>query len=1222
MKFLGVVGCWLALLLAPAQAAAAIRGNIDSVSKSPSGHVISGWACDSGVASSVGVHVYAVSSTGVRTHFASGTANLASEPGVNSACGTPAGTAHRFSILISNQAVTAYGGQGLYVYGLSLSGGANLAIQGSGAFTVPTQPWGVTGGIDGLTAVSGGYQLNGWACDYSVSQSIAVHVYVGAAAGTAGAQFLTNGMANFPSEPGVNTACGTAGGTPHRFGIFISHAMVNAHALKPLYVHGISVSGGGNHSIARSGTVTMPNVGEIRGYVDAVTDLGTTVQVSGWACQLGVDQSIDVHMYVGGPAGTGTAVAFGTANLSKSPDISQACGTVNSAHRFVLSLSREQVRPHAGKSVHVHGIARVAGVPNAAVGGSHSLPAFVTYQLSEKLPAAGADLNILPGEKVIINTNADLGIVNIQGQLHCPASGSYVLSAQGILVEGTSSLFECGNATSRFAGQLVIRLKGGRELETRMPSPDHTHPPMGERAFAAMHSGTIRLFGNGRKKGWQRISGTVLRGSSSLVLSTPATDWAAGDRIAIGPTSYNYAEAEERLITSVSADGRTVQVDRPFAYDHYGQTHVYSNVRRSWTLDERAEVANLTRNIRIEPEGLDANLDAAAFGGHVMVMRSAFAYLDGIELVRMGQMGKMGRYPFHWHLAGAVPGQYIRNSSIRNSYQRCVSVHGTNEALVENNVCFNHFGHGFFLEDGNEVNNQLIGNLTILSKRIPQAKALLASDYLSQGLDITRFSPPGAFWISNPQNTVRGNVASGSQGTGFWMSFSQRLACTPDTGCFFPDASMPAPAGATLLYPAELSTTLFSDNWAHSSDVGMTWDGAPDGALVGNPLNPRDRFVMASHYHTRGGSNPNGAIPVMDRLATFKNKLTGIYTRGSTMTLREFIAADNGNSLFFAYNQVVSDSLIVGFSPNHSNADLDFHLTNGGWGGVLFQGVRLYDGPFDLRNVHFAGFPSQRIIYGSWDVTPVPFYAIGGAQRFLNTAQGLTFSPEPYQRVALDAAARSYSVWQDYVLCSAVKDLDGSLGGIAGTTIVANHPLNQDATCSPMPGTTALRCNYDIGHLGFAGTEYAAGTGFDSNIVPSRFERSDGAWMAYTPGTPHQPYWNKLMVINNRGYRYKVTFTHAVPTVPRMWFQAASQATLSPVIELAGLKSTCVPQGSTAVGSLAQLESLTTMAGAVSHFKSGTGQLYVRLRGNQLHSSFRSENAMSATTYFVTFSCP
>ncbi|HEX5747431.1 MAG TPA: right-handed parallel beta-helix repeat-containing protein [Archangium sp.] len=566
-----------------------------------------------------------------------------------------------------------------------------------------------------------------------------------------------------------------------------------------------------------------------------------------------------------------------------------------------------------------------------------------------------------------------------------------------------------------------------------------------------------------RKKGWQRINGTLPQGSSTLVLSSAAPDWAAGDRIVLGPSSYNFAEAEERLITAISPDGRTIQVDRPFSYNHHGVTQTYSNGSRAWTLDERAEVANLSRNIRIEPDGSEAELDAAAFGGHVMAMRSAFAYLDGIELVRMGQMGKMGRYPFHWHMAGAVPGQFIRNSSIRNSYQRCVTVHGTHEALVQNNVCFNHFGHGFFLEDGNEVDNQLIDNLTLLSKRVPVEKALLASEYMSAGVDLTRFSPPGAFWISNPRNIVRGNVASGSEGTGFWMSFSQRLACT-ESGCFFPEG--PAPAGATTLAPAELSTTLFSDNVAHSSDVGMTWDGAPDGALVGNPLNDRDRHIVASHYHHRGATNPTGAIPVMDRLAVFKNKLTGIYTRGATMTLRELIAADNGNSLFFAYNQIVSDSLVVGFSANHSSADLDFHVSHGGWAGNLFQGVRLYDGPFDLRNIHFAGFPSQRVFHGTWDVTPVPFYSVGGAMRYVNTVRGLTFSPEPSQRIALDPAAGVLGpVWQDSLLNSAVKDLDGSLGGVQGALIVANHPMNQDTACSPLPNTTALRCQYELALL-------------------------------------------------------------------------------------------------------------------------------------------------------------
>ena len=47
---------------------------------------------------------------------------------------------------------------------------------------------------------------------------------------------------------------------------------------------------------------------------------------------------------------------------------------------------------------------------------------------------------------------------------------------------------------------------------------------------------------------------------------------------------------------------------------------------------------------------------------------------------------------------------------------RFVTVHATHEAKVTNNVGYNCVGHGYFLEDGYENENWLVGNLGILVK--------------------------------------------------------------------------------------------------------------------------------------------------------------------------------------------------------------------------------------------------------------------------------------------------------------------------------------------------------------------------------------------------------------------------------------------------------------------------------------------------------------------------
>ncbi|MEJ0098984.1 MAG: hypothetical protein WDO12_04275 [Pseudomonadota bacterium] len=100
-----------------------------------------------------------------------------------------------------------------------------------------------------------------------------------------------------------------------------------------------------------------------------------------------------------------------------------------------------------------------------------------------------------------------------------------------------------------------------------------------------------------------------------------------------------------------------------------------------------------------------------------MAMVTSHMYVEGVELNRMGQNLQLARYPIHWHLVGdAGKGQYIRNASIHDTYNRCVTVHGTNDVQVENNVTYNNVGHCFFLEDGIEHGNQFVHNLAIQTK--------------------------------------------------------------------------------------------------------------------------------------------------------------------------------------------------------------------------------------------------------------------------------------------------------------------------------------------------------------------------------------------------------------------------------------------------------------------------------------------------------------------------
>ena len=112
----------------------------------------------------------------------------------------------------------------------------------------------------------------------------------------------------------------------------------------------------------------------VRGYVDTVKS-GT---ISGWACDSPNTRSIKVHLYVGGPAGSGKAIKSITANVASTTTkdrkaIAAACGHTgrNGAHRFRWTIPDSVMSAHGGKKIYVHGI-DLSGSPNLLLNNSGS----------------------------------------------------------------------------------------------------------------------------------------------------------------------------------------------------------------------------------------------------------------------------------------------------------------------------------------------------------------------------------------------------------------------------------------------------------------------------------------------------------------------------------------------------------------------------------------------------------------------------------------------------------------------------------------------------------------------------------------------------------------------------------------------------------------------------------------------------------------------------------
>src|SRR5690606_23505393 len=192
----------------------------------------------------------------------------------------------------------------------------------------------------------------------------------------------------------------------------------------------------------------------------------------------------------------------------------------------------------------------------------------------------------------------------------------------------------------------------------------------------------------------------------------------------------------------------------------------------------------------------------------------------------------LARYPIHWHLVGDAKGQYIKNAAIHETYNRCVTVHGTNFLRIENNVTYNNVGHCFFLEDGIEHGNQFVKNLAIQTKchtTEPCIPTNLAAEgenrrrgngqqSVSNGIEGAQVLLPSdntvaSFWITNPANDYIDNVAAGSDANGFWVSLPEH-----------PNGQFDGTEISKNTWPRRTPFGVFKGNVAHSNYDGFMFD--------------------------------------------------------------------------------------------------------------------------------------------------------------------------------------------------------------------------------------------------------------------------------------------------------------------------------------------------------------------------------------------------------------
>ncbi len=312
--------------------------------------------------------------------------------------------------------------------------------------------------------------------------------------------------------------------------------------------------------------------------------------------------------------------------------------------------------------------------------------------------------------------------------------------------------------------------------------------------------GRMELHGAPLRQTWVKLKRTADAGAASVSLIDPVEDWKPGDQIVVTGTRRQIegrnkpgtflaaAQTEERRIVRVSTrdftGGYDLRLDKPLSFAHYADGNF------------RAEVANLTRNVVVEsatPDGVR---------GHTMYHKHSAGSVSYAEFRHLGKRDELGRYPLHFHLCGrTMRGSSVVGASIWDSHNRWLTIHGTDALVVRDCVGYKSIGHGFFLEDGTEVNNILDHNLAVLVlPGKPQAKQVVPFD-LNRG---------AGFWWANCQNGFTRNVAVECAEYGFRFDCKKTDDYDPVRPIRQPDGSV------KKLDTRVLPFIRFEDNEAHT----------------------------------------------------------------------------------------------------------------------------------------------------------------------------------------------------------------------------------------------------------------------------------------------------------------------------------------------------------------------------------------------------------------------
>ncbi|MBZ3876694.1 Fibrocystin-L [Sciurus carolinensis] len=704
-------------------------------------------------------------------------------------------------------------------------------------------------------------------------------------------------------------------------------------------------------------------------------------------------------------------------------------------------------------------------------------------------PEEGSLAVITKGQIILLDQSTPiLKMLLIQGGTLIFDEADIELQAENILITDGGTL-QIGTEASPFQHKAVITLHG------HLRSPEL--PVYGAKTLA-VREGVLDLHGLPVPVVWTHLAHTAKAGERVLILQEAVT-WKAGDNIVIASTGHRQSqrENEKRTIASVSTDGINITLTNPLNYTHLGITVTLPD---GTLFEARAEVGILTRNILIRgsdnvewnnkipacPDGFDTGefatqtclqgkfgeeIGSDEFGGCIMFhaplpnSNLVTGRIEYVEIFHAGQAFRLGRYPIHWHLLGDLQFKsYVRGCAIHQTYNRAVTIHNTHHLLVERNIIYDIKGGAFFIEDGIEHGNILQYNLAVF---VQQSTSLLNDDVT-----------PAAFWVTNPNNTIRHNAAAGGTHFGFWY----RMNDHPD-----------GPSYDQNICQKRVPLGEFFNNTVHSQG----WFGM---------------WIFEEYFPMHTGSCTS-TVPVpaiFNSLTTWNCQKGAEWVNGGALQFHNFVMVNNYEAGI--ETKRILAPYIGGWGETNGavikNAKIVGHLDELGMGSAFCTSKGLvlpFSEGLTVSSVHFMNFDRPNCVaLGVTSITGVCNDRCGGwSAKFVDIQYFYTPNKAGFR-------------WEHEAV---LIDVDGSLTGHRGYTVIPHsslldpsHCIQEDQWSIGFPGSV---CDASVSFhrlafnkpspVSLLEKDVVLSDSFGTSIIPFQKKRltHTSGWMALIPNANH-----------------------------------------------------------------------------------------------------------------------